>query len=64
MNAYDPSDGRIYVQMAHDTDPYATPVLNVGRHNRLPSGYANKSVRTRLTGCAVPTTSGAHTSLQ
>jgi hypothetical protein len=48
VNTYDPSDGVIYVRMAQDTDPYARPVTSSRTQNRLPRGYANKSLHTRL----------------
>lgn len=58
MHTYDPTAGIVYVRMARDTDAYAVPVTSAGRHNRLPSGYANKSLRTRLSGCTAPGSAG------
>ena len=59
MHIYDPTAGMVYVHMAREMDPYAFPVVSAGRHNRLPSGYANKSMRTRLSGCAALGSAGA-----
>lgn len=59
MNIYDPTAGIIYVHMARDMDAYAAPVTSAVRHNRLPSGYANKSLRSRLSGCTALGSSGA-----
>jgi len=50
VNTYDPADGIVYVHMARDSDPYAVPVTNAGSGGRLPVGYANNSLRTRLSG--------------
>jgi hypothetical protein len=45
----EPSRSRLCVRMAREIDPYAFPVTSIGRNNRLATGYANKSLRTRLT---------------
>lgn len=50
MNTYDPADGMVYVRMAREVDPYANPVTRTRSVSRLPRGYANKSLRTRLSG--------------
>jgi len=39
-------------RMVREMDPYAVPVTSIGGHNRLPTGYANKSLHTRLTASA------------
>jgi hypothetical protein len=49
MGTYDPSKGALRARMAREMDPYAIPVMSIGRHNCLPAGYANKSLRTCLT---------------
>jgi len=59
MHTYDPTAGVIYVHMARDMDAYAVPVTSSVRHNRLPVGYANKSLRSRLSGCAAVGSSDA-----
>ena len=59
MHIYDPTSGVIYVHMALDMDAYAVPVTSAVRHNRLPVGYANKSLRSRLSGCTAVGSSGA-----
>jgi hypothetical protein len=38
--------------MVREMDPYAVPVTSIGGHNRLPAGYADKSLHTRLTAGA------------
>lgn len=48
MNSYDPAERIVYVHMARETDPYSAPLISGRTRNRLPVGYANKSVRTRL----------------
>ncbi len=50
MHTYDPSDSVVYVHMVRDVDPFASAVTSTRTQNRLPRGYANKSLRTRLTG--------------
>ncbi len=50
MNTYDPADRMVYVRMAREWEPYAHPVTRTRRVTRLPRGYANKSLRTRLRG--------------
>ena len=50
MHIYDPSDSVVYVHMVRDVDPFASAVMSTRTHNRLPRGYANKSLRTRLRG--------------
>ena len=49
MRTYDPSDGVVYVHMVRDVDPYARALTSTRTQNRLPRGYANTSLRTRLT---------------
>ncbi len=51
MNTYDPAKSIVYVHMARESDPYATPVTSTRTCNRLPAGYANKSPRTHVGGC-------------
>jgi hypothetical protein len=53
VNIYDPTDDTVYVHMARETDAYSIPLISGRTCNRLPTGYANKSIRTRLrlTGC-------------
>jgi hypothetical protein len=46
------SGGALCARMVRELDPYAVPVTSIGGHNRLPAGYANKSLRTRLTAGA------------
>jgi hypothetical protein len=48
MNTYDPADGIVYVHMAPQSDPWSLPVIEARRCNTLPTGYANRSPRTRL----------------
>jgi hypothetical protein len=48
VNLHDHPVGVAYVRMAHEVDPYAIPVQSANGHTRLPVGYANKSLRTRL----------------
>jgi hypothetical protein len=50
------------VRMVRDMDPYAVPVTSIGGHNRLPVGYANKSLHTCLTAGADRGISDAGTS--
>jgi hypothetical protein len=50
------------VRMVREMDPYAVPVTSIGGHNRLPTGYANKSFQTCLTAGAARGLSGAGTS--
>jgi hypothetical protein len=50
MNTYDPADKLVYVHMAHDVDPYTTPLQSGRIYHKLPDGYANRSSRTRLEG--------------
>jgi hypothetical protein len=50
VHTYDPSDSVVYVHMVRDVDPFASAVTSTRTQNRLPRGYANKSLRTRLTG--------------
>ena len=52
MHTYDPADSVVYVHIIRDVDPYASAVMSIRTQNRLPRGYANKSLRTRLTGSA------------
>ena len=52
MHVYDPSDSVVYVHMVRDDAPYASAVMSTSTQSRLPRGYANKSLRTRLTGSA------------
>ncbi len=49
VHTYDPLAGVVYVHMVRDVDPYALPVTSTRTQNRLPRGYANRSLRTRLT---------------
>jgi hypothetical protein len=50
VNTYDPAHDVVYVHMSRETDPYCIPV-DIGRRcTRLPVGYANRSLRTRLAG--------------
>ncbi len=49
MGTYEPSKGASLARMVREMDPYAMPVMSIGRHNCLPAGYANKSLRTCLT---------------
>jgi hypothetical protein len=51
MNTYDPADYIVYVHMARQATPRVTPAWSTGTSDRLPSGYANESPRTRLRGC-------------
>ena len=60
MNTYDPSDSVVYVSMTRRDDPYASPVTTTGAR-RLPRGYANRALRTRLRGCAGQVSAGAGT---
>src|SRR5918993_2896433 len=39
---------RLCARMVREMDPYAVPVTSIGGHNRLPAGYANKSLHTCL----------------
>jgi hypothetical protein len=48
VNIYDPADQILYVHMARETDSCSTPRYSGSRCNRLPAGYANRSLRTRL----------------
>ncbi len=48
MHTYDPSDGIVYVHLLRDVDPGARAVQSIPSQNRLPRGYANASLRTRL----------------
>jgi hypothetical protein len=50
------------VRMVREMDPYAVPVTSIGGHNRLPVGYANKSLHTCLTAGAGRGLSDAGTS--
>jgi hypothetical protein len=45
---YDPADCIVYVHMASERDPYSNPLVSGRTSTRLPPGYANKSIRTRL----------------
>jgi hypothetical protein len=49
-------------RMVREMDPYAVPVTSIGRHNRLPAGYPNKSLHTHLTAGAGRGISDAETS--
>ncbi len=63
MNVYDPADYIVYVTM----DRVLTPSLGTGAPdlvaNRLPSGYANGSPRTRLRGRTAGRPQASHGSL-
>jgi hypothetical protein len=48
VSTYEPSEAGTCVRMVRDTDPYVIPVTSIRRHNRLPAGYANRSLRTCL----------------
>jgi hypothetical protein len=48
VSTHDPAERIVYVHMARETDPYCVPLISGRTCNRLPVGYANKSVRTRL----------------
>jgi hypothetical protein len=50
VNTYDPADHIVYVHMTREEDPYAIPVASNPTCSRLPSGYANRSLRTALVG--------------
>jgi hypothetical protein len=50
VNTYDPARYILYVHMARETDACSTPLVRTLRCGRLPTGYANKSARTRLSG--------------
>ncbi len=49
MDTSEPSVDVLRVRLVREMDPYAIPVTSIGRYNRLAVGYANKSLRTRLT---------------
>ncbi len=48
MNTYDPADYIVYVSMDRTLTPSVSPLPGICPENRLPSGYANESPRTRL----------------
>jgi hypothetical protein len=48
MNIYDPADRISYVHMVRESDPYSTPLESGRTCIRLPSGYANRSMRSCL----------------
>jgi hypothetical protein len=48
VNTYDPASDVVYVHMSRELDPYSIPVDSGRRCTRLPVGYANRSLRTRL----------------
>ncbi len=56
MNVYDPLEGIVYRHVARRADPQGAPVTDAPGTNRLPNGYANRSLRTYLgrTGLASP----------
>jgi hypothetical protein len=49
MNTYDPMNCIVYRHLTRETDPYAVPITSGRSCAQLPSEYANKSSRTRLT---------------
>jgi hypothetical protein len=66
MNTYDPASSIVYVHMAPEADPWSRPLVETRRCNQLPTGYANRTSRTRLRsdpgrfGCCPTTMVGAH----
>ena len=53
VTTYAPANHIVYVHMARESDPYATPVTSSPACTRLPVGYPNKSPRTHLRGCTL-----------
>jgi hypothetical protein len=49
MNTYDPMNYIVYRHMSRETDPYAVPVRSGRSCAQLPTEYANRSLKTRLT---------------
>jgi hypothetical protein len=48
VNTYDPANGMVYRHMTRESDPYAVVVSSTRSCGRLPDGYSNSSLRTRL----------------
>ncbi|MGY1786944.1 hypothetical protein [Geodermatophilus sp. SYSU D00698] len=50
MRTYDPADGILYVHLAQDAGTPPSPPPSPEECRRLPTGYANVSLRARLAG--------------
>ena len=63
MRTYDPADHILYVHLAQDPAAPAAPPHAHDECHRLPAGYPNVSLRSRLGAPRVPQAAGARPAL-